>query len=453
MILSFRFSFIQYFVLVLMAMTASYFIPPIQSPDENQHFARAYMLSKGDFLLETIPGKMSGGYIDDGLHEFIKGNLQISGQSDKKLSTEEKIKLKNLRWSKSGEKTFMEIPGTGFYFPLIYLPHAIPIKIGEISNISIYQTYLLTRFFLISISIALMMWAFSMVSPSVATLNVLMLPMSMFQLLSPTLDGLTTSLSLVSIAIFYNFSSRPHAAKSFYILMGSAILVASTRIHLLPIIIFLFMASYYSRSKNFLALSIASLISTLLWVAFSIKITVDNRIPRDFSTFEIIQHYIFHPFDFLGVFFNTITNPEMLAFYQQSFIGKLGWLDTLLPAWHYSWLFTFIILFFIAGIFSENLSKPHLSTRVTILVVAFSSMLAIFAALLVSWTPHPATIINGIQGRYFTVPVLLLAYATHGIFPCKSKKFDFSIKSLLILFFLFSIYSMLSALQERFTIF
>lgn len=74
MILSFRFSFIQYFVLVLMAMTASYFIPPIQSPDENQHFARAYMLSKGDFLLETIPGKMSGGYIDDGLHEFIKGN-------------------------------------------------------------------------------------------------------------------------------------------------------------------------------------------------------------------------------------------------------------------------------------------------------------------------------------------------------------------------------------------
>ena len=198
-------------------------------------------------------------------------------------------------------------------------------------------------------------------------------------------------------------------------------------------------------------MSIASLISTLLWIAFSIKITVDNRIPRDFSTFEIIQHYIFHPFDFLGVFFKTITNPEKIAFYQQSFIGKLGWLDTLLPAWNYSWLFTFIILFFIAGIFSENLSKPHLSTRVTILVVAFSSMLAIFAALLVSWTPHPATIINGIQGRYFTVPVLLLAYATHGIFPLKSKKFDFSIKNLLILFFLFSIYSMLSALQERFT--
>lgn len=450
MMLLSRFSLIRYAALVLLAMAASYFIPPMQSPDENQHFARAYMLSKGDFLLETIPEKMSGGYIDEALHEFIKGNLQISGKSNEKLSAEEKFRLRNLRWSEAEKKSFMEIPGTGFYFPLIYLPHAIPIKIGEIADISIYQTYLLTRFFIISLSIALMLWAFSIVSPSVAALNVLMLPMSIFQLLSPTLDGLTTSLSLLSISIFCNFFYRSYSEKSFYILMGSIILVASTRIHLLPIFLFLFMIAYHTRSKKFLALSIASSILTLLWVAFSIKITVDNRIPRNFSTIEIIQHYILHPFDFSGVFLETITNPDMLAFYQQSFIGKLGWLDTLLPAWHYSWFSAFIILFFIASIFSENPSKPHLSARVTMLVVAFSSTLAIFAALLVSWTPHPATIIHGIQGRYFTVPVLLLAYAAHGIFPWKSKKFDFSIKIILTLFFLFSIYSMLIALQERF---
>ena len=124
----YKFSFIRYIALVFLAMAASYFIPPIQSPDENQHFARAYMLSKGDILLETLPEKMSGGYIDDGLYEFIKGNLKISGQSDAKLSEEEKFRLKNIHWSGSEKKSFMEIPGTGFYLPLIYLPHAIPIK-------------------------------------------------------------------------------------------------------------------------------------------------------------------------------------------------------------------------------------------------------------------------------------------------------------------------------------
>ncbi len=449
----YKFSFIRYIALVFLAMAASYFIPPIQSPDENQHFARAYMLSKGDILLETLPEKMSGGYVDDGLYEFIKGNLKISGQSDAKLSEEEKFRLKNIHWSGSEKKSFMEIPGTGFYLPLIYLPHAIPIKIGEAIDISIYKTYLFTRFFLISISIALMLWAFSITPPSFAALNILILPMSIFQLLSPTLDGLTTSLSLVIIAIFYNSFSQPQSRKYFYLLMGCIILVACTRIHLLPIIIILFVTAYYYRNKKFLILSIASSIFILLWVSFSIKITVDNRIPRELSTFEIIQYYTFHPIDFLEVFFNTITNIDMLAFYQQSFIGKLGWLDTLLPTWHYSFIFTLTILFFIASIFSKNRSNPPLCARITVLVVAFFSILAIFAALLVSWTPHPATVIHGIQGRYFTVPALLLAYTTHGIFPWKYKNFDFLIRILLLLFFLFSIYSMLNALHLRFSIF
>ena len=103
----YKFSFIRYIALVFLAMAASYFIPPIQSPDENQHFARAYMLSKGDILLETLPEKMSGGYVDDGLYEFIKGNLKISGQSDAKLSEEEKFRLKNIHWSGSEKKSFI----------------------------------------------------------------------------------------------------------------------------------------------------------------------------------------------------------------------------------------------------------------------------------------------------------------------------------------------------------
>jgi hypothetical protein len=31
--------------------------------------------------------------------------------------------------------------------------------------------------------------------------------------------------------------------------------------------------------------------------------------------------------------------------------------------------------------------------------------------MLVTWTPHPATLIEGIQGRYFLLPAILIAYA------------------------------------------
>jgi hypothetical protein len=38
-------------------------------------------------------------------------------------------------------------------------------------------------------------------------------------------------------------------------------------------------------------------------------------------------------------------------------------------------------------------------------------MAIVFAALLIQWTPHPATVILGVQGRYFFVPALLILVA------------------------------------------
>ncbi|MEG0003422.1 MAG: hypothetical protein RR857_16790, partial [Comamonas sp.] len=78
---------------------------------------------------------------------------------------------------------------------------------------------------------------------------------------------------------------------------------------------------------------------------------------------------------------------------------------------------------------------------------------AIFTALLISWTPHPATIVHGIQGRYFIVPFLLLAYALHGLFDVRSRAFALAGQLLLCAFFAFSAFSLLSTLQSRYSIF
>jgi hypothetical protein len=50
-------------------------------------------------------------------------------------------------------------------------------------------------------------------------------------------------------------------------------------------------------------------------------------------------------------------------------------------------------------------------TQITFVVCALGSIAIIFLSLLVQWTPHPATIILGVQGRYFFVPTLLLSIA------------------------------------------
>jgi uncharacterized membrane protein len=39
------------------------------------------------------------------------------------------------------------------------------------------------------------------------------------------------------------------------------------------------------------------------------------------------------------------------------------------------------------------------------------SAILVFVAMLTTWTPAEASIIEGVQGRYFTVPALMVAYA------------------------------------------
>ena len=40
-----------------------------------------------------------------------------------------------------------------------------------------------------------------------------------------------------------------------------------------------------------------------------------------------------------------------------------------------------------------------------------------FLALLITWTPQPAHVIEGVQGRYFLIPAIMVAYAVAGSGP------------------------------------
>ncbi|MEG3064109.1 MAG: DUF2142 domain-containing protein, partial [Comamonas sp.] len=380
-------------MILLLAVCGSYFIPPMQSPDENQHIAKAYLVAQGELLLTSPSGQMSGGYVDDGLQDFIQGHMQLSGRPDFKLSQKETERLKTLSWSDSKSRSFMQIPGTGFYLPLIYLPHAMAIKAGQAIQLSIHHTYYLTKIFVMAISIGLMLLAFSIHRPGTLALSILMLPMSVFQLLSPTLDGITTSLSLVAISLFFCFQKKPQNDGLFYLLAFLLVIIATTRIHLTPILLLLFIIACKERNRKFLGISFFATCCTLFWIVFSIKTTVDNRIPRDISPLETLQYYILHPLNFIEVLSNTITSKDMMNFYLQSFIGKLGWLDTDLPLWNYTAFSACLVFFAIINTITYAKRENNASTSFSLLSTSLLSIIAIFTALLISWTPHPATIV------------------------------------------------------------
>ena len=61
-------------------------IPPFQSPDEDSHFKKAYVISKGQ-LFPTSQNGVVGYYISNDMAQYINEKLEYIGNRDKKYTT------------------------------------------------------------------------------------------------------------------------------------------------------------------------------------------------------------------------------------------------------------------------------------------------------------------------------------------------------------------------------
>lgn len=434
-----------------MAWLFSQWVPPMQSPDENQHIARAYLVGHGEWILQAPQGKMSGGMVDTGLAYFIRQNMLLAGKPEVRLPEGEQALLQTLAWQGEGSRShFFEMPGTGYYLPLVYLPHALGLQLGERLGLSISATYQWTRFIVLGSSAALMLWAFSMLRPPSGVLGVLLLPMALFQALLPTLDGFTTALTLVVLALFARALENGPDWKLQAIMNGCLLIVLTSRTHLLPMAALPFVLALYRYRASDAVWGLAVLAGTIAWLAFAVTSTVDTRIPRDHGTLELIRHYLVTPWDFFSILAKTWLHPEFRIFYWHSFIGILGWLDAPLVPSFYPWIAGGLLLCMVMGT-SLPANKRDAVFRLSLLAIAALSFLLIFFALLVTWTPHPAHVITGVQGRYFLVPALLLGYVLGGSTPsCPNPALSWIRGAVTVSFGVLSAIGLAWALQIRY---
>jgi uncharacterized membrane protein len=255
--------------------------------------------------------------------------------------------------------------------------------------------------------------AWRIMRPPALAIALLLLPMTLFQLLSPTLDGLTTSLAVLALSLFFNGSvleNKWPGGRS-WLLAGVVALLATSRIQLLPLLGLPFYVAWARHSRRDALLGIAAVLVSIAWIAFALASTVDLRVQRGYSTEQILLHYAADPLAFLRVIGASLAEPELGGpFYLNSFIGVLGWLDTMLPLPAYPALWTGLGLCAIASALAADPRQMRLA-RLSMALAALGCALLVFLALLVTWTAHPAATIAGVQGRYFVVPAIMLAYA------------------------------------------
>lgn len=420
-------------------------IPPLTSPDEHDHIERAYLLGKGVLVLDRLDGKSSGGYIDTGLLRYLQAYRPKPGV----LSAGEVRAAEGVRWS--GQRVYDPSPGTGYYFPVVYFPQAAGLVLGEFFNISVDGSYRLARMFSLWAVVLLLFAAFRLYLPNPLVLSLIVIPMTLFQISSASLDGVSTALAIFSISAFLRISKDGDATSAWvsYAFALAVVVLASSRIHSFPIFILLAASYFYTKNKRVLFLSFASALFVLGWTLFAIKTTVDQRVAIGESTSGIIYFYLFNPDRFFSVVWQTLINTDLQGFYFRSFLGILGWLDSPFPDRYYGYLGAMLaaIAFFSFSLQGVKCDWPQ---RLLLLFVSLVSIVFILFALLVTWSPHPAQLISGVQGRYFLIPLIVFAYAicgdvgVLGSFRLRAALF------LVLVLFVFSIKSSVGLIVDRY---
>lgn len=435
-----------FFVLVLLSGIAmSWLIPPIQSPDESSHLGRAYMISKGRLTLDppnedlrslkdkysSVPGIAEyiertlrrpggvSGMVDENLMAYMEAYMALPGVSSQVPKSEALTNIKSMRWS--GSERIHIMPGTGYYLPLIYLPQATALWIGRSLDLTIEWSYRITRLLTLIVSLSLVFVSCHLIRPNPATMAILILPMSIYQFLSPTIDGLSTAIVLLSLALFVSMMQvgSSYDRQRFLLLLGLILILGTTRNHLACLVVLLFVLAWHERSTERFCWSIIATLVILAWNLYALQSVNDQRILRELSTSQIILYYLHHPGSLIQVIFNTVTNVDVLDFYQKSFIGILGALDIPLIDAFYAVLWILLFVCFVCSIRPSDVAAV-IQIRWVLVSCSLLSSVLIFTALLLTWSPHPAVRIEGVQGRYFTIPAIMLAYGLGDLRPPSS---------------------------------
>lgn len=397
----------------LMCMVFFAITPDFQSPDEPDHIKRAYWLMEGHLWLSTPPGQSSGEQLDQGLNQYMSAYMWLK-QSPQHVVTRQALEsVKAIRWQHQTE--FSAAPGTGYYFPLLYLPQGVGLYIGQVFDLTIHQSYQLARLLAILSCLALLAWAIRLYPLPPLAWAVLFLPMNLFQWSAASLDGLSTALTLVILSTFMRLWSLPRheplAIRLRALLLVSLFVLVATRIQMAPLFLMPLLLAWRDRKWADALWGLGVAAGVLVWLGSAVMATVDTRISGTLGAVATLQAYWHNPQALWNILANTLTSSALLNFYVISFIGMLGWLDIRLSDTTYYMLATGLLIVALCTAQYPCRDGKQRYGRLSLGVMSLSAVVLIFLALLLTWTPFPSDLIQGVQGRYFLMPALVMAYA------------------------------------------
>ena len=390
-----------------------FIVPPLQVPDEGDHWFRAWALTDGQLTADPqgmleLPGTFANAV------GFYTGEI-----SDTRVLPASLVGLPGFTgyedlFNGAGSSTSVTVASrVGFYGPVGYLPQAAGIGLGRLVGASPLVCFYLARLANLFAAIALLFFAIRL-APFGKQLFVLiaLLPMTMFELASVSCDALTISGAIFFTALVLWAASHPTLRRgdvALVIAAAAVLLNIKPGYGALVLLVLLLRPAQLGGLARYLAVVVASVlvvvgVSAITYLATGAAVRAQSAA----GTSGQLAFVLGQPLRFAETLWSNLQN-NLLTWTLQS-IGVLGWFTVALPAA----LYVFVVLAGFALFFgmAEKVSLT-IWQRILMAAVGVATFVTIAVALYVFLPKSDGQI--SFQGRYLAPVWLLLLLSAYGV--------------------------------------
>ena len=418
----FKISPIKFFVYcaLIFGIILLVLIPPFQSPDEDSHFKRAYVVSYGKFYPTVQEGKV-GFNLPNKMVDYINDKLAFIGDRNKKYSYNELVCDDRIPvdYSESSFQKFSTVETT----PVVYAAPAVGIVFSRcvshvigLKNISIVNMLYFARFFSLMFYILLVALAIKITPILKKTFCMIgLIPMSLSLAAAISYDSVLIGVTLLGTALIFKLIFDDNVKKITYKHAIAFGIMGFVLLSLKTVYITVLLPLIFIPKEKFGDKPVKNMFKYLaMFVGIVIGTYVLNKIPSLFlkettnddsiAAMKQLQMVIQHPIYYTKIWFNTMFSGR--NYYYTGMFGIFGLSDTYMitaVTVMYSIAFVFIIL---SDVSLEE-KKFNWKYKVMAILGIIASIFGIFLAMYLFWTSIMegygigAESITGVQGRYF----------------------------------------------------
>lgn len=397
----------------------TFVIPPFQGSvpgsDESFHFFRSYQVSTGQLIGSKLDERSIGGYIPSSIVEFEHAADKPAVATPTHRYLAPWLNPVYARQPLNPDKTEAHAFTSATYSPLVYMPQALAMAVlRSFSAAPIFLLYAGRLAGLIAwvaftwLAIRLMpfgKWFFALLA---------LLPVTIDEATSLGADSLTNALVMFSIALFIRYANDKGRSVNWFrpwqlVVLGAALGLIKIPYGLVIVLLFPAVIQREQGKRHFDRVALSAVLAAgatmMLWIFVSMRLYVDPVAGNSIAQ---------HPLQFVAAFFRTYLASQSDSIVL-TFVQAMTWGAFPFPVWIVVAFFMLLsVAWFYGGSDGEHI-RWLVRYRVCAIAVAGILVLLVSAVFYATWTQQGVRWIDGLQGRYFLLPVALIGLAVGGV--------------------------------------